>query len=118
MEIHMGSDSRLTSNPSASNHLVNTSTHTCCRQCANYPALFDALHGDAAADLRGNARVGLPPRAGFGVAVVDDFDGRRAVAEGPGRLGGVLRLELRPRITILRSKLELPDSRYFVQYRR
>jgi hypothetical protein len=36
-----------------------------------YPAVFAALHGDAAAEELGYQQLGLPPRAGFAMALAD-----------------------------------------------
>jgi hypothetical protein len=36
-----------------------------------YPAVFAALYGDAAAEELGYQQLGLPPRAGFGMALAD-----------------------------------------------
>jgi hypothetical protein len=39
--------------------------------------VFAALYGDDAADQLGYQPLGLPPRAGFGVALADELDRNR-----------------------------------------
>ncbi|MGH2369340.1 MAG: hypothetical protein ACRDI2_14195 [Chloroflexota bacterium] len=43
----------------------------------SYPVVFACMYGDEAAESVGYARLGLPPRAGFGVALADALDRRQ-----------------------------------------
>ena len=52
---------------------------------ATYPEAFACLYGDAAAEQLGYRPLGLPPRAGFAVALARRYDPLAALcAEEPG----------------------------------